>query len=631
MGLNRMVAAEYDTIIVGGGPAGLTALKTLSENGFKGILFEAEDEIGGTFRYRGYEAAELVSSKQLTAFSDFRFPESQGDHVSLPEFVAYLGRYCDHFQLWDRIKLGSRVTDIERGEGGKGHVVEVQKKGEEGITTYRSRYLVLATGLHVIPQIPHITGIERVTSDKSKQVLHSSEYKTRDQLKGKKVLILGTGETGMDLAYASIKAGAEEVVLCSRGGFLSFPKVLNNFTLFGTTFDGHLPIDGLITNLFESTYVHPWVAASHLRWFVSDFVIKRVLWFLTGTSAGCNQWVGELPPERLGRAYVFLNKSHAASTYLNRPYRRRSRFLSWISEYHDPPHDVEMPGVVEMAPWPAAFEGKGVVKWDWEKCEKRGGSWRKVRERMEKRRIEPNLVLFASGYRQEFSFFLSPSYPRPWDANVRDIVSSSQPDVAFLGFVRPGVGAIPPIAEQQSMWVTALWKGMMKLPEDEPHYYLLAKPEARIKYGVDHSTYMSTLAKDFGGAPSLLDLLREHGAFITLVYCFSAAFTTHYRLIGPFRSSSAPDVVKTEIWDTVTRRGLLGNVAMGLVPMLFYGWVNLLALLCELVYLLLGKPDILGFVKSKTGWAPFGLKKEQELKRAKRMEQKEKAKKGLLN
>lgn len=105
----------------------------------------------------------------------------------------------------------------------------------------------------------------------------------------------------MDLAYESVHAGAQEVVLCSRGGFLSFPKILNNFSLFGMTFDGKLPIDSLITNLCESAYVHPWVAQSHLRWFVSDFVIKRVLWVLTGTQAGCNQWVGELPQERLGR------------------------------------------------------------------------------------------------------------------------------------------------------------------------------------------------------------------------------------------------------------------------------------------------------------------------------------------
>ncbi|GAA5822870.1 hypothetical protein JCM11251_004407 [Rhodosporidiobolus azoricus] len=616
-----MTVEEYDNIIVGGGPAGLVALKTLSENGFKCCLFEAEESIGGTFKYRSYESSELVSSKQLTSFSDFRFPPEQGDHVSLDEFVAYLERYCTHFNLWNRIKTGSRVVKINRGAGGKGHVVEVRTKNGENTKQYRSRYLTMCTGLHVIPSIPDIPGLESLRSMPGKQVLHSSEYKTRSQLKGKKVLIMGTGETGMDLAYASVKAGAKEVVLCSRSGFLSFPKVLNNFTIFGSTFDGHLPIDGLITNLCESCYVHPWVAASHLRWFVSDFVIKRVLWFLTGTMAGCNQWVGELPPEKLGRAYVFLNKSHAATHFINRPYRNRSRLASFFTEYHDPPEDVATPGVVEMAPFPINFDEKGGVIWDWETCEKRGGSWKKVRQRMEKRRVEPDLVLLATGYTQEFSSFLAPTYPRPWDATIRDIISPSSPDVAFLGFVRPGVGAIPPIAEQQAMWITALWKGYMKeAPRDEAHYYLLAKPEARIKYGVDHSTYMSTLARDMGASPGLFELLRTHGAFITFVYCFSASFTSHYRLLGPFRSPSAPEVVRTEIWDTVKRRGLLGNLFMGLIPMVFYAAVNLLALVLEAVWLLAGKPDVLGFIRKYNGGKlPFlvGIEGERKLKEAK--------------
>jgi hypothetical protein len=103
----------------------------------------------------------------------------------------------------------------------------------------------------------------------------------------------------------------------------------------------------------------------------------------------CNQWVGELPPERLGRAYVFLMKSHKASTFLNRPYRQRSPLLSYLSEYHDPEEDAKTPGVVEMAPWPTGFDEEGVVQWDWDKCEARGGSWKKVRRRMEQKRIEP--------------------------------------------------------------------------------------------------------------------------------------------------------------------------------------------------------------------------------------------------
>ncbi|GAA5919765.1 hypothetical protein JCM1841_005844 [Sporobolomyces salmonicolor] len=609
---------QFDSVIIGGGAAGLVALKTLSENGLRCILFESEDEIGGTFRYRAYENAELVSSKQLTAFSDFRFPPDHSDHVSLPQYCDYLKRYATHFKLWDSINLSSRVVSVRRGKGGAGHIVDVRKDGEQGASQYRCRYLTVCTGLHVIPQVPHIPGLDSVSNDPKKQVLHSSQYKRREQLTGKKVLILGTGETGMDLAYESVKAGAKEVVLCSRGGFLSFPKVLNNFTIFGTTFDGNLPIDGLITNLFESTYVHPWVASTHLRWFISDFVIKRVLYFLTGTSAGCAQWVGELPPERLGRAYVFLNKSHKASTFINRPYKNRPKWLSYISEYSDPPADVATPGVVEMAPWPTGFDEKacGTVLWDWDRCSARGGSWKRVRQRMEGRKVEPDFVVFASGYTQSFSDWLSPEYPRPWDANIRDIVSSTTPDVAFIGFVRPGVGAIPPIAEQQSMWWTALIKKRMELPTTEPHYYLLAKPEARIRYGVDHSTYMSTLAKDMGAAPALTDLLREHGWFITLVYCFSAAFTSNYRLVGPFKSPLMPEIVRTEIWETVTRRGLLGNLMMGLIPMTFYGVVNLLALLFETLWIACGKPDILGAYQRLTGKKAIMEKEKMERPRA---------------
>jgi dimethylaniline monooxygenase (N-oxide forming) len=59
---------------------------------------------------------------------------------------------------------------------------------------------------------------QHIGSSPTKQVMHSSEYKGRAQLTGKKVMVCGTGETGMDLAYESIKAGAKEVYLCSRGG-----------------------------------------------------------------------------------------------------------------------------------------------------------------------------------------------------------------------------------------------------------------------------------------------------------------------------------------------------------------------------------------------------------------------------
>jgi dimethylaniline monooxygenase (N-oxide forming) len=182
--------------------------------------------------------------------------------------------------------------------------------------------------------------------------------------------------------------------------------------------------------------------------------------------------------------------------------------------------------------------------------------------------------------------WLHESYPTSADASIRNIVNPSHPDVAFIGFVRPGVGAIPPIAEQQAMWWTALILGRMQIPTDPPHYHLLARKNSRIQYGVDHSAYMSTLAKDFGGAPGLYELWRAHGTKILLTYCFGASFVTFYRLLGPFRSTEAPRIASTELAETITRRGTLGNLFFGLIPMVFYGYINTMALILEILGLI---------------------------------------------
>lgn len=61
----------------------------------------------------------------------------------------------------------------------------------------------------------------------------------------------------------------------------------------------------------------------------------------------------------------------------------------------------------------------------------------------------------------------------------------------------------------------------------------------------------------------------------TDVASFGAAFPTFYRLVGPFKSSTAPGIVKTELWDTIKRRGVLGNLFMGVIPMVRSFFVSL--------------------------------------------------------
>ncbi|KAJ7771658.1 FAD/NAD(P)-binding domain-containing protein [Mycena metata] len=590
-------------VIIGAGPSGLVTCKSLLDAAsddfpFDPIVLEQEADIGGTFRYRGYQNATLVSSKQLTTFSDFRLPFEHHDHLTLEEYVDYLRAYCRHFNITDRIRLETKVVNVSRNPDG-GHIVSYVTKTtagewEQEPKTIHATYVALCTGLHVIPAVPSVPGIEHVLDPANHQLdamspaaYHSTEYKSREQLAGRRVMILGTGETGMDLAYEAAKAGAKEVVLCSRSGFLSFPKALNDFEVFGFQFKSEkasVPIDSLITNLGETAYVHPWVASSHIRWFVSDFVIKRLIWFLTGTQAGCNQWVGELEPDRLGRAYVFLNKSHKAMPYINRPYRSRARILEYMSRYIDPPEDMppHTDFTVDLAPFPTHFLPNGRAVFP--VIERR-----KDAVRMQGRDVRPEVVVYATGYRQEFSFLdKEGGYATPGEADVRNVVKSGDESVGFIGFVRPGVGAIPPISEMQAFFWIALLKKQVKMPLPPPHYHLLVKDTARIKYGVDHSAYMSTLAKDIGAAPGLWELWWEHGTHVLVCYCFGAAFTTFYRLTGPYRSPLAPQITKTELWDTITRRGLLGNFVMGLIPMVFYLALNAIALGIELVFTLGG-------------------------------------------
>lgn len=199
------------------------------------------------------------------------------------DYVKYLDAYIDRFNLnskvgkeWigtelehsNRIQLNSEVVKIERGEKG-GHVVTY--KNVSGTHSIHCDAVAVCAGLHVLPAVPIIEGLESLlvaqnppiltkpglptappsTNWQEKEgvrIIHSSQYKRREEFKDRKVLILGIGETAMDLSYEATMGGAREVTICHRGGFLSFPKVLNDFKVFGFTFSGNLPIDGLITN-----------------------------------------------------------------------------------------------------------------------------------------------------------------------------------------------------------------------------------------------------------------------------------------------------------------------------------------------------------------------------------------------
>lgn len=205
-----------------------------------------------------------------------------------------------------------------------------------------------------------------------------------------------------------------------------------------------------------------------------------------------------------------------------------------VARYIDPPED--MPPItnftVDFAPFPESFDKDGRVIFP--------ESTRKDAVRMRNRDIRPDTVIFATGYTQDFSLFdPDGKYPTASDADIRDVVRSGDETVAFIGFLRPGIGmrvclppciyrsltlmtsgAIPPIAEMQSFFWVSLLKGQVQRPSSPPHYHLLVKKTARVRYAVDHGAYMSTLARDIGAAPGLWELFTEHGLHVLVCYWY---------------------------------------------------------------------------------------------------------------
>jgi dimethylaniline monooxygenase (N-oxide forming) len=305
--------------VIGAGPSGLVTLKYLKTahqyfpiSPIEAELFESEASIGGTFAHRTYEDAELVSSKQLTTFSDFRPETNDPDFLTATRYVEYLEDYCNTFNLWKNIHVSSPVIRVVRKADGNGHIVHYRtsastlsddigrSNGEPTEKIYECDALAICSGLHVTPNIPDIPGLETIPT-----VLHSADFKLKSQFGiDKTVMILGSGETGMDIAYMAVTYPTKQVILCHRDGFLCAPKRVPDpiiFPIFGGTSDPkrlNVPVDSSSASLFDTAYVHPRLRDHMILWNYYDLFIKSTLWLVSGTKYGLDEWVGGISDER---------------------------------------------------------------------------------------------------------------------------------------------------------------------------------------------------------------------------------------------------------------------------------------------------------------------------------------------
>ncbi|OHF00885.1 dimethylaniline monooxygenase [Colletotrichum orchidophilum] len=588
--------------VIGAGPAGLATARYLKwAHLFFAIepiqirVFEAEDDIGGTFKYRVYEDAELVSSKYLTAFSDHRLPRDAADYVTPAVYVQYLNEYCDRFELRPHIECSSKVTRTQRVDGG-GHIVTVTRKDGTNFD-YACDAVAVCSGLNLEPRIPPIPGLERVP-----KVLHSSQFKTRDQLRDIKsdkptVVIVGTGETGQDLGQlAATTETVKHVVMCHRDGFVVAPKTAPTPIMFGfwgrNSKVNDKPVDCSIASLFDTAYVPPKLQSSQLLWDFYNQQIDVTFSLIGGTLVGWDQHVGGMRRERMHIDHFFPAKSTRAVPYISAPWRppisvmeRIRRFFFYIKEL-----DVDTKGrYIDVAPWPEYVDEDGVLHFR--------ETGRPESEKMKQMVVKPDIILFATGYTRRFPF-LDESYGTPDTADVRAIYHSNDVSVGFLGFVRPNLGAIPTLAEMQTQfWILQLLRskypnvpglapsptGLPLDPNALPGYDIDWKLHPRCgrdpwaeKRGVDHESYVYQLALDIGSAPRFSYVFSKgFKAFYT--WAMGSNFNAKFRLVGPWKNEEESlRIMRGELFDIVKRSGgIMYMTANSLIPFFMFGTMSM--------------------------------------------------------
>ena len=201
--------------VIGAGSSGLAAAKNLRQQGISVDVLERNSEIGGNWCYgqsnsRVYASTHTISSKRLTEYTDFPMPAHFPNFPHHSQVLAYLQAYTRNFGLHDVIEFETPVSQVKPA----GPYWQVQLEHGE---CRRYEGVVVANGHNWDPRWPDFPG------HFDGQVIHAADYKTPDVLHGRRVMIVGAGNTGCDIAVeAATHAGT--VFHSMRRGYYFIPK-----------------------------------------------------------------------------------------------------------------------------------------------------------------------------------------------------------------------------------------------------------------------------------------------------------------------------------------------------------------------------------------------------------------------
>ena len=209
--------------VIGAGPSGITAAKNLKDEGMEVVVYDLGTEVGGNWVFTEeighssvFETTHIISSKTLSEYADFPMPASYPDYPSHRHLAAYFQDYAQNFNLYPLIRFRTLVKKCECLSDGKWEVT-VEQDGVTSADLFDA--IAVCNGHHWQPRMPEYPG------SFDGEFIHSHEVKRFSRFAGKRVLVIGGGNSACDVAVESSRVAAT-VDMSWRRGYWIAPKFM---------------------------------------------------------------------------------------------------------------------------------------------------------------------------------------------------------------------------------------------------------------------------------------------------------------------------------------------------------------------------------------------------------------------
>ena len=194
-----MTAEHHEVVVIGAGFGGIGASVRLAEAGIEHVILEKRDDVGGTWLANTYPGCRCDIASHLYSFSFALNPDWSNSYSLQPEIWDYLRRVAEDYDVISRVRFGCKVDSVRWSESDRHWVLDTS----DGTIT--AAVVIAAHGFLSEPAIPHFDGIESFTGE----VMHSAEWDPSYDVTGKRVAVIGTGASAVQIVPEVVKDASE--------------------------------------------------------------------------------------------------------------------------------------------------------------------------------------------------------------------------------------------------------------------------------------------------------------------------------------------------------------------------------------------------------------------------------------